>query len=223
MESSKFEKRTLKLHKQLEAGKWNATSAGLAKLFGEDLEPDQRVALMSLQVKMLRVAQKETEAQKIIYTQKESVGKMAPYLAEAIRMTRDGQYDDCIPRLKGSLQREELADKTPTLSNLFPSARNIVHAHLLYSLDERACMKALSRPTGFRGGEDKKHILKFWSLPEAYYYLDVKPCPKCGSHIVGTKQGEPTGAQLWTLRCTNCALEWKRVFAVVPGQPRQPG
>ena len=223
MDSNKYQKKVLKLHKQLEAGKLNAASAGMAKLFGEDLEPDQRVALMSFQVKLLRMAKKDEEAQKIVAAQKESVGKMAPYLAEAIHMTADGQYDDCIPRLKGSLQREELADKTPTLSNLFPSARNIVHAHLLYSLDERACMKALSRPTGFRGGEDKKHVMKFWSLPEAYYYLDVKSCPKCGSHIKGTRQGEPTGAQLWTLKCNNCPLEWKRVFAVVPGVAGPPG
>lgn len=219
MDSGKYQKKVLKLHKQLETGKLNAASAGMAKLFGEDLEPDQRIALMSFQVKLLRTAKKEDEAQKIVSTQKESVGKMAPYLAEAISMTADGQFDDCIPRLKGSLQREELADRTPTLSNLFPSARNIVHAHLLYSLDERACMKALSRPTGFRGGEDTKHVMKFWSLPEAYYYLDVKACPKCGGHIKGARQGEPTGAQLWTLRCNSCALEWKRVFAVVPGVP----
>ncbi len=223
MDSNKYQKRVLKLHKQLEAGKLNAASAGMAKLFGEDLEVDQRVALMSFQVKMLRMAKKEEEARKIVSAQKASVGKMAPYLAEAINMTRDGQYDDCIPRLKGSLAREELADRAPGLSNLFPSARNIVHAHLLYSLDERACMKALSRPTGFRGGEDKKHILRFWSLPEAYYYLDVKPCPKCGGHIKGTRTGEPTGAQLWTLKCNSCALEWKRVFAVVPAQAGPPG
>ncbi len=223
MDPGKFEKNVIKLHKQLEAGKLNAASAGAAKLSGQDLEHDQRVALLSFQIKMFRLAKKEDEAAKLIALQKELVGKMAPYLAEAINMTRDGQFDASIPRLKGALQREELADKTPSLSRLFPSARNIVHAHLLLSLDERACMKALSRPTGFRGGEDKKHVLKFWSLPEAYYYLDVKNCPKCGSHVAGTKVGEPTGAQMWTLRCTSCHHEWRRVFAVVPPQTRPPG
>ena len=223
MDPGKFEKKVVKLHKQLEAGKLNSASAGAAKLSGEDLSHGQRVALMSFQVKMIRMAKKELEAQKIIGSQKDLVGKMAPYLAEAMRMTRDGQYDDCIPRLKGALQREELSDETPQLSNLFPSARNIVHAHLLFSLDERACMKALSRPTGFMGGEDRKHVLKFWSLPEAYYYMDVKPCPKCGSTIKGSRHGEPTGAQLWSLRCANCNHEWRRVFAVVPPQQGPPG
>ena len=166
MEPGKFEKKVLKLHKQLEGGKLNAASAGAAKLSGEDLSHAQRVALMSFQVKMIRLAKKEGDARTMVARQKELVGKMAPYLAEAIRMTRDGQYDDCIPRLKGALAREEMADETPQLSQLFPSARNIVHAHLLYSLDERACMKALSRPTGFMGGEDRKHVMRFWSLPD---------------------------------------------------------
>jgi hypothetical protein len=223
MDPGKFEKKVLKLHKQLEAGKLNAASAGAAKLSGEDLEHDQRVALLSFQVKMFRLAKKDVEADKLIVIQKELVGKMAPYLTEAINMTGEGLYDASIPRLKGALQREELADRSPSLSRLFPSARNIVHAHLLYSLDERACMKALSRPTGFMGGEDKKHVLKFWSLPEAYYYMDVKYCPKCSSHVAGTRTGEPSGAQMWTLRCTNCHHEWRRVFAVVPPQGRPPG
>jgi hypothetical protein len=222
MDPGKFEKKVIKLHKQLEAGKLNAASAGAAKLSGEDLSHAQRVALMSFQVKMIRMAKKEADARTIISNQKSLVGKMAPYLAEAIRMTRDGQYDDCIPRLKGALSREELADETPLLSHLFPSARNIVHAHLLYSLDERACMKALNRPTGYKGGEDRKHVMRFWSLPEAYYYMDVKTCPKCGSGIKGARQGEPTGAQLWSLKCPECDHEWRRVFAVVPPQPGQP-
>lgn len=221
MDPGKFEKKVLKLHKQLETGKLNAASAGAAKLSGEDLSHAQRVALMSFQVKMIRLAKKEADARTMVDRQKELVGRMAPYLAEAIHMTRDGQYDDCIPRLKGALAREELADETPQLSQLFPSARNIVHAHLLYSLDERACMKALSRPTGYMGGEDRKHVMRFWSLPEAYYYMDVKPCPKCGSGIKGTRQGEPTGAQLWSLRCSHCGHEWRRVFAVVPPQMGQ--
>jgi hypothetical protein len=223
MDPGKFEKKIIKLHKQLEAGKLNAASAGAAKLSGEDMEHDQRVALLSFQIKMYRIAKKEQEAENLVRIQRELVGKMAPYLTEAINMTWEGLYDASIPRLKGALQRDELAEKNPSLSRLFPTARNIVHAHLLYSLDERACMKALSRPTGFKGGEDKKHVLKFWSLPEAYYYMDVKSCPRCGSHVAGTKLGEPTGAQMWTLRCSDCHHEWRRVFAVVPPQGGPPG
>lgn len=216
MDPGKFQKKVLKLHKMLEANKLDKAAAGAAKLSGDDLSQQQRVALLSFQVKMIRLAKKDMEAHEIIASQKELVGKMAPYLAEAISMAHDGQFDDSIPRFKGALLREELADENPALSALFPTARNIVHAHLLYSLDERACMRGTNRPTGFHGGEDRKHVLKFWSLPEAYYYLNVKTCPRCNCPIGASRSGETTGAQLWHIKCTNCGHDWKRVFAVVP-------
>lgn len=217
MDPGKFQKQLMKFHKMLEANKLDKAAAGAAKLSGEDISHQQRVALISFQVKMIRLGKKEDVAQKLIKDQQVLIGKMAPYLAEAIRMTHDGQFDDSLPRLKGALQREDMAEELPGLSNLFPAARNIVHAHLLYSLDERACMKGTNRPTGYQGGEDTKHVLKFWSLPEAYYYLDLKHCPRCGSGVKGSKtSGKETGAMMFSLKCTNCAHEWKRLFAVQP-------
>jgi hypothetical protein len=216
MDPNKFQKKVLKLHKMLEANKLEKAAAGAAKLSGDDLSHNQRVDLLSFQVKMIRLAKKDQEAAKLIFQQRELVGKMAPYLTEAIHMVHDGQYDDSIPKLKGALKREELVDETPFLSPLFPSARHIVHAHLLYSLDERACMKGTTRPTGFGGGEDRKHVLKFWSLPEAYYYMDIKSCPRCNEPVKASRSGEPTGAMLFHMRCANCGHDWKRVFAVVP-------
>ena len=222
MDPSKFQKKVLKLHRMLEANKLDKAASGAAKLSGDDLSHGQRVDLLSFQLKMIRLAKKEPEAKRLLETQRELVGKMAPYLTEAIHMARDGQYDDSIPRLKGALQREELADETPVLSPLFPSARHIVHAHLMYSLDERACMRGTNRPTGFGGGEDRKHVMKFWSLPEAYYYMDIKTCPRCNGQVKATRSGEPTGAMLFHLRCANCGHDWKRVFAVVPPRERPP-
>ena len=111
MDPGKFQKTLLKLHKLLEAQKLEKAAAGAAKLSGDDLSHQQRVALMSFQVKMIRLGKKEEMAMKIISDQRGLVGKMAPYLAEAIRMTHDGQYDDSIPRLKGALQREEMVDE----------------------------------------------------------------------------------------------------------------
>ena len=219
MDPGKFQKQVLKLHKMLEAGKLDKAAAGAAKLSGADISHAQRVSLISFQVKMIRLAKKESDARAMIANQQDLVGKMAPYLAEAIRMTHQGQYDDSIPRLKGALGREELVDELPGLNELFPSARNIVHAHLLLSLDERACMKGTNRPTGFGGGEDMKHVLKFWSLPEAYYYMEIKTCPRCGSNIHGTKTGDLQGGQQWHFRCANCSHDWKRLFAVVPQGP----
>jgi hypothetical protein len=223
MDPGKFQKKVLKLHKLIETQKLDKAAAGAAKLSGDDLSQQQRVALLSFQVKMIRLGKKEQVAQKILGDQRALVGRMAPMLAEAIRMSHDGQYDDSIPRLKGSLGREELEEEIPALSVMFPTARNIVHAHLLYSLDERACMKGTNRPTGFSGGEDRKHVLKFWSLPEAYYYMDIKRCPRCGSNVKGTRSGEPTGAQMWHLKCSNCGHDWKRLFAVVPPKMAPPG
>lgn len=223
MDPGKFQKKVMKLHKMLEAGKLDKAAAGAAQLSGDDISYQQRVALISFQVKVVRLAKKERDAQVMIGNQRELVGKMAPYLSEALNMAHDGQYDDCIPKLKGALAREELVDELPGLTRLFPGARNIVHAHLLYSIDERACMRGTNRPTGFRGGEDKKHVLKFWSLPEAYYYLDIKDCPRCNSVVKATRSGQPTGAQMWQMKCSNCGHEWRRVFAVVPSQVRPPG
>ena len=222
MDPNKFQKKMLKLHKMLEANKLDKAAAGAARLSGDDLSHSQRVDLLSFQVKMIRLAKKEDEAQKLLTTQRELIGKMAPYLTEAINMAHDGQFDDSIPKFKGALQREELADQTPFLSPLFPSARHIVHAHLLFSLDERACMRGTNRPTGFSGGEDRKHVMKFWSLPEAYYYMDIKNCPRCNSQIKASRSGEPTGAMQFHIKCSNCGHDWKRVFAVVPPQPRPP-
>jgi hypothetical protein len=222
MDSNKFQKKVLKLHKQLEAQKLEKAAAGAAKLSGDDLSDRQRVDLMSFQVKLIRYAKKEAEAAKLVDTQRALVGKMAPYLAEALNMVHDGQFDDSIPRLKGALQRDDLSDDTPFLSPLFPSARHIVHAHLLFSLDERACMKGTNRPTGFGGGEDKKHVLKFWTLPEAYYYMDIKSCPRCNQQVKAQRTGEPTGAMLFHMKCSNCGHDWKRLFAVVPPQERPP-
>jgi len=210
------------LHKMLEATKLEKAAAGAAKLSGDDLSDRQRVDLLSFQIKMIRLAKKEEEAQKLVTTQRDLLGKMAPYLAEALSMAHDGQFDDSIPRFKGTLQREGMADDTPFLSPLFPSARHIVHAHLLYSLDERACMRGTNRPTGFKGGEDRKNVLKFWSLPEAYYYMDIKDCPRCNSPVKANRSGEPTGAMLFHMKCSNCGHDWKRVFAVVPPQERPP-
>ena len=222
MDSNKFQKKVLKLHKMLEANKLEKAAAGAAKLSGDDLSDRQRVDLLSFQIKMIRLAKKEEEANKLVKTQRDLVGKMAPYLAEALNMAHDGQFEDSIPRLKGTLQREDIADDTPFLSPLFPSARHIVHAHLLFSLDERACMRGTNRPTGFGGGEDRKNVLKFWSLPEAYYYMDIKDCPRCNSQVKAVRDGEPTGAMLFHMKCSNCGHDWKRVFAVVPPMERPP-
>jgi hypothetical protein len=222
MDTNKFQKKVLKLHKMIEANKLEKAAAGAAKLSGDDLTDRQRVDLLSFQIKMIRLAKKEEEAQKLLTTQRELVGKMAPYLAEALHMAHDGQFDDSIPRFKGALQRDDLADDSPVLSPLFPSARHIVHAHLLFSLDERACMKGTNRPTGFSGKEDRRNVLKFWSLPEAYYYMDIKTCPRCNQHVMASRQGEPTGAMLFHMKCSNCGHDWKRVFAVVPPEQRPP-
>jgi hypothetical protein len=222
MDPNKFQKKVMKLHKLLQAEKLEKAAAGAAKMSGDDLTDRQRVDLMSFQVKMIRYAKKEKEAEDLITTQRKLVGKMAPYLAEALNMVHDGQFDDSIPRLKGALQRDDLADDTPFLSPLFPSARHIVHAHLLFSLDERACMRGTNRPTGFNGGEDKKHVLKFWTLPEAYYYMDIKSCPRCNQPVKANRTGEPTGAMLFHMICSNCSHDWKRVFAVVPPKERPP-
>jgi hypothetical protein len=222
LDPNKFQKKVMKLHKMIETNKLDKAASGAAKLSGDDLSDNQRVDLISFQVKMIRLAKKEREAQKLLTTQRELIGKMAPYLTEAIHMARDGQFDDSIPRFKQALHRQELTDESPVLSPLFPSARHIVHAHMLYSLDERACMKGTHRPTGFAGGEDRKHVLKFWSLPEAYYYMDIKNCPRCSSQVKASRSGEPTGAMLFHLKCTNCGHDWKRVFVVVPPQERPP-
>jgi hypothetical protein len=223
MDPNKFQKKMIKLHKMLETSKLDKAASGAAKLSGDDLSDNQRVDLLSFQIKMIRLAKKEDEAKKLLTTQLDLVGRMAPYLTEALHMAHDGQYDDCIPRLKGALQRRELADETPFLTPHFPSARHIVHAHLLYSLDERACMKGTNRPTGFVGGDDRKNVLKFWSLPEAYYYMDIKTCPRCNSKVGAVRSGQPTGAMLFHLKCHNCGHNWKRVFAVVPPKERPPG
>jgi len=222
VDTNKFQKKVLKLHKLIETGKLEKAAAGAAKMSGEDLSENQRVDLLSFQVKMVRLAKKEDEAMKLLGTQRELIGKMAPYLMEALHMAHDGQYDDSIPRLKGALQRSELMDESPFLSPLFPSARHIVHAHLLFCLDERACMRGTHRPTGFGGGEDKKNVLKFWSLPEAYYYMDIKNCPRCSSQVKAARSGEPTGAMIFHMKCTNCGHDWKRVFAVVPPSVKPP-
>jgi len=222
MDPNKFQKKMLKLHKMLETNKLDKAAAGAARISGDDLSHSQRVDLLSFQVKMIRLAKKEDEAQKLLTTQRELIGKMAPYLTEAINMAHDGQFDDSIPKFKGALKREELADETPFLSPLFPSARHIVHAHLLFSLDERACMRGTNRPTGFSGGDDRKNVMKFWSLPEAYYYMDIKNCPRCNSQIKASRFGEPTGAMQFHIKCSNCGHDWKRVFAVVPPQARPP-
>lgn len=222
MDPNKFQKKMIKLHKMLETKKLDKAASGAAKLSGDDLTDNQRVDLLSFQIKMIRLAKKDEEAQKLLTTQRELIGKMAPYLTEALHMAHDGQFDDSIPRLKGALERRELADDTPFLSPHFPSARHIVHAHLIYSLDERACMKGTNRPTGFVGGDDKKHVLKFWSLPEAYYYIDIKTCPRCNCRVKATRFGHPTGAMVFHLRCPNCGHDWKRVFAVIPPQERPP-
>ncbi len=206
----------------LETSKLDKAASGAAKLSGEDLSDNQRVDLLSFQIKMIRLARKEQEAQKLLATQRELIGKMAPYLTEALHMAHDGQFDDSIPRLKKALQRKELMDETPVLSTLFPSARQIVHAHMLYCLDEQACMRGTHRPTGFVGGDDRKHVLKFWSLPEAYYYMDIKSCPRCNSQIKASRSGESIGAMLFHLKCKNCGHNWKRVFAVVPPMERPP-
>ncbi len=216
MDPKIFQKKMLKLHKGLETNKLDKAAAGAAKLSGEELTHSQRVDLISFQVKMIRLAKKEEEAQKLLATQRDLVGKMAPYLTEAIHMAHDGQFEDTIPRFKGALERQELADDTPLLSPLFPSARQIVHAHLLYCLDEDNCMSGTNRPTGWFGVEDKGHVMKFWSLPEAYYYMEIKRCPRCSQQIKAKRRGEPTGAMWFHLKCVNCGHDWKRVFAVVP-------
>ena len=172
-----------------------------AKLSGEELSHSQRVDLISFQVKMIRLAKKEEEAQKLLATQRDLVGKMAPYLTEAIHMAHDGQFEDTIPRFRGALERQELADDTPLLSPLFPSARQIVHAHLLYCLDEDNCMRGTNRPTGWFGVDDKGHVMR---------------CPRCSQQVKANRRGEPTGAMWFHLKCVNCSHDWKRVFAVVP-------
>jgi len=220
MDPRKFEKRIEKLHKELEKEKFPQAASGVADLSGEDLSHQQRVALMSFHVKLLRLAKKEDLAQKILQDQRVLVGKMAPYLTEAISMTRDGQYDDCIPRLQGAMQRPELKDESPDLMALFPTARNIVAAHLMFSLDERAFMHETNRPSGFGGGEDRSHLLQFGTTPEAYYYLDLKRCPRCGSAVKGGRTAGDTTGQLWTIQCgnPNCHHSWRRLVTVkVPG------
>jgi hypothetical protein len=104
----------LKLHKQLEAQKLEKAAAGAAKLSGDDLSDRQRVDLMSFQVKLIRYAKKEAEAAKLVDTQRALVGKMAPYLAEALNMVHDGQFDDSIPRLSAT-------SSTPTCCSVWTS------------------------------------------------------------------------------------------------------
>ena len=214
MDPRKFEKRVIKLHKEIEKEKLAQAASGLADMSGEDLSHWQRVALLSFQVKLLRLGHKEDMAQKILADQKILVGKMAPYLTEAISMTRDGQYDDCIPRLQGALQRPELADESPVLAMMFPTAKNVVGAHLMYCQDERAIFHETNRPSGFAGGEDHTHLLTFASMPEAYYYLDLKRCPRCGSVVKGGRSAGDTTGQLWTIQCQNCKHTWRRLITV---------
>jgi hypothetical protein len=220
MDAKKFEKKVTKLHKMLEKEKYAHAASGVADMSGKDISHQQRVALMSLQAKLYRLGKKDDMALKVMQDQRVLVGKMAPYLTEAISMTRDGQFDDSIPRLQGALKRPELEDENPALALMFPTARNIVAAHLMMSLDEQRYMKETNRPSGFTGGEDRKHMLTFSTTPEAYYYLDLKKCPRCSSPVKGGRTAGDTTGQLWTIACTNpnCHHQWKRLITVrAPG------
>jgi hypothetical protein len=221
MDPRKFEKKVVKLHKNIEKGKLDAAASGAAKLSGTDIPEQQRGALMSVQIKLLRLGKKEQAAKKLIDDQRVLVGKMAPYLTEALNMAHDGQFEDSVPKLKNALARSEIKDASPALMSLFPLAMNIVNVHRIYCKDEDAFMKATSRPSGFHGGEDREHVLTFSSLPEAYYYLDTKMCPRCGSHIKGARTGRDEGGQLWTMKCDNCNHTWKRLFNVRVPKPSQ--
>ena len=221
MDPRKFEKKIVKLHKNIEKGKFDAAGSGAAKLSGTDLTQQQRVALMSFQIKLLRLGKKEKAARKLLEDQRVLVGKMAPYLTEAMSMAHNGQYDDCIPRFENALARSEIQDQSPALMGMFPLTQNIVNVHRVFCSDEKASMKATSRPSGFQGGEDRDNVLTFVSLPEAYYYLDTKTCPRCGAHIKGARTGRDEGGQLWTMKCENCSHTWKRLFNVRVERPQQ--